>query len=163
MKYTPVFVGAGVGLLHGQVIQAVKASTSPPSTVKTYAPGIIKFGALLLGFASEVTDHLTPGINYGLMTAASALIGANVPNAVQAGSLTRIATNVVYDGYPIPADHTRPTVAGAIDRHEHEHPTIAGKTAAACTACAHVVEPRRIGERRATTGLPVNMTPTMAG
>ena len=107
MKYTPVLVAAGVGLVDGKLNDIAAISKHK------YAHGMFKFGVLAAGVAGELFFDWNKNVDYGMMTAASAMIGARVPQAFADKSIKSIAT------------YSAPAVAAARPMH-----------AAACTSCA---------------------------
>lgn len=109
MKYTPVLVGAAVGFVDGELNNVSSIAQHK------YAHGIFKFGCLFAGLAGEMFFDWPANVDYGLMTAASTLIGARIPAAIKDKTIKSIAT------YTAPSS---------------EHPTSAGHVAAGCTSCA---------------------------
>lgn len=146
MKYTPVLVGAAVGLTAAEVaIQMPKHK---------YAPGIVKFGALFAGLAGELFFDWNQNVDYGLMTAASTLLGARVAPAITAHSLKAVAT------YSAPAisTHADRVSPEGVNLRNPLHPPHQTPTAAGCTACGDAVQAKLAARGTVAHGLARPMT-----
>lgn len=77
--YTPVAVGAGVGLLDGLVGQI------PSLAAMHYSHTAFRLLAFATGVAGEFLDW-PEDINYALMTASTALVSSRLPAALSSGA-----------------------------------------------------------------------------
>jgi len=145
-----------------------------------YSHGIFKFGTLGLGLTAELMGWLTPNVNYGMMTAASYLIGARIPAVFHDKTLKDIATHVAPSFYERPQQpptaaglaaapsfferpQQPPTAAGMSEAAQvHTHTTVQGSVAPGCSACgSRVAASAAIPGRR--TDIPSRSPITSAG